>query len=60
MYPFCHSDCIVKEMRRVKVNTLLKWMLLVGRERVYAVEGKDVYLRNSVGGFLADKKPSFS
>lgn len=49
-----HTDSVIKEMLRVKVNAFLKRMFFVKRNRLYAVEGKDIDLWNAIGGFFAD------
>jgi hypothetical protein len=49
-----HSDCVIKEMFRVKINTFPKRMFFVNRNRLYAVESKDIDLRYAIGGFLTD------
>ena len=46
MYSFGYTDCIIKEMFWVKVNTFLERMLLVDRTRLDAVD--------PVGGLLAN------
>ncbi len=49
-----HTDSVIKEMLRVKGNRFLKRMFFVKRDRLYAVERKDIDLRNTIGGFFAD------
>ena len=58
MNPFGHSDCVIKEVFRVEINTFLKRMFFVKRNRLYAVESKNIDLRRAVGGLFAYKKPS--
>lgn len=53
MDSFGYSDCVVKEVFRVKCNAFLEGMLFVNRNRLYAVEREDIYLRYAIGGFLS-------
>ena len=54
MYSLSHTDCIIKEVFRIKINTFLKRMLLVNSNRLNTVESKDIDLRYAVGGFLSN------
>ena len=47
-----HSDCVIKETLRIKVNAYLKQVFFVNSNRLNTVESKNNYLRYAVGGFL--------
>lgn len=47
-----HSDCVIKETLRIKVNAFLNQVFFVNSNRLNTVESKNNYLRYAVGGFL--------
>lgn len=53
-----HTDCVVKEMCRVKIHTFPERMLPVQGNGMDTVESKDVDLRHAVCHLLANQEPS--